>query len=74
MGVVSIDKAERVADRPASGSDMDRVVERRGLPRWAPWAIGGVGLILALVLFWAYGQPARGAGSRAGAREDAAAV
>ncbi|MBV9929952.1 MAG: efflux RND transporter periplasmic adaptor subunit [Alphaproteobacteria bacterium] len=31
---------------------MDRVVERRGLPKWVRYAAGGIALLLALLLFW----------------------
>jgi HlyD family secretion protein len=37
-----------------SGSGMDRVVTRRGLPRWAPWTLGAAGLLAVLLLFWFY--------------------
>ncbi|MCP3730018.1 efflux RND transporter periplasmic adaptor subunit [Sphingomonas sp. MG17] len=39
---------------PVSGSGMDRVVETRRLPRWAPWALGGALLIAAALVFWFY--------------------
>ena len=44
--------------RAQSGSGMDRVVERRGLPKWAKYAAGGIAVLLALILFWWF-APAR---------------
>jgi HlyD family secretion protein len=51
MSVVSMKSGDQ-GRGPNSGSGMDRVVARRGLPNWAKYAAGGVALVLALLLFW----------------------
>src|SRR5438309_353298 len=56
MSVVSMQSVDPRA--PQSGSGMDRVVARRGLPKWATYAAGGVLVVLALLLFWWF-APAR---------------
>jgi HlyD family secretion protein len=56
MSVVSMQSVDPRA--PQSGSGMDRVVAKRGLPKWATYAAGGVLVVLALLLFWWF-APAR---------------
>ena len=56
MSVVSMQSVDPRA--PQSGSGMDRVVARRGLPKWATYAAGGLLVVLALLLFWWF-APAR---------------
>jgi HlyD family secretion protein len=56
MSVVSMQSVDPRA--PQSGSGMDRVVARRGLPKWAAYAAGGLLVLLALLLFWWF-APAR---------------
>jgi HlyD family secretion protein len=51
MSVVSMKTGDQ-GRGPQSGSGMDRVVSRRGLPNWAKYAAGGVALLLVLLLFW----------------------
>jgi HlyD family secretion protein len=46
--------AVRTLDRPATGGAMDRVVERRRLPRWAWAAIAAAGVAIAAIVFWLY--------------------
>jgi HlyD family secretion protein len=56
MSVVSMQSVDPRA--PQSGSGMDRVVAKRGLPKWATYAAGGLLVLLALLLFWWF-APAR---------------
>jgi len=56
MSVVSMQSVDPRA--PQSGSGMDRVVAKRGLPKWAGYAAGGLLVVLALLLFWWF-APAR---------------
>lgn len=49
MSVVTMKEAET---RPHSGGGMDKVVERKGLPRNAKLALGGGGILLLALLFW----------------------
>jgi len=51
MSVVSMTRVEN-GRGPQSGSGMDRVVERRGLPKWAKYAAGAAAVLLAAILFW----------------------
>jgi len=51
MSVVSMTRVEN-GRGPQSGSGMDRVVERRGLPKWAKYAAVGAVVLLAAILFW----------------------
>ncbi|HEY0311178.1 MAG TPA: efflux RND transporter periplasmic adaptor subunit [Allosphingosinicella sp.] len=57
MSVVSMQSVDNPR-APQSGSGMDRVVARRGLPKWAAYAAGGLLVLLALLLFWWF-APAR---------------
>lgn len=45
---------EPATERPASGGAMDRVVERRRLPRWVYGALAGAGVVVAALAFWFY--------------------
>jgi HlyD family secretion protein len=50
MSVLKMQKNEA----PVSGSGMDRVVEGRRIPKWAPWTLGGVAILAAALVFWLY--------------------
>lgn len=54
MSVLKIDRPEHTADRPASGSGMDRMVEGRRSPRWLPWLLGGAAALALALVFWFY--------------------
>jgi HlyD family secretion protein len=54
MSVVRMQSGEPAGDRPVTGGAMDRVVARRGLPRWAKLAGIAAGLLLAVLAFWFY--------------------
>ena len=42
------------ADRPVTGSAMDRSVQERKVPRWARIALAVFGVVAAVALFWFY--------------------
>ncbi|WP_066807661.1 efflux RND transporter periplasmic adaptor subunit [Sphingomonas asaccharolytica] len=53
MNIASLKAASATTDRAVSGSQMDKVVERRGLSRNVKIAIGaGAVLVLALLFWW----------------------
>jgi HlyD family secretion protein len=53
MSVVRIEKGQSAGpDRPVTGSDMDKVVVRSGLPVGVRWALVAVAVVLAAALFW----------------------
>lgn len=51
MSIISL-KREPRPDAPVSGSGMDRVVERRGIPTKVKFAGGVIAAILAVLAFW----------------------
>ena len=51
MSVIRMQASDMEA-RPQSGGAMDRVVERKGLPKWAKLAIGAGALMLAALAFY----------------------
>ena len=52
MSIAPLKAAPAVTDRAVSGSQMDKVVERRGLPRNAKIGIGAGGVLILALLFW----------------------
>ena len=54
MSVVRIEQVATDTMRPVTGSGMDRVVTRRGIPTRIRWAIGAIALVIAAALFWWY--------------------
>lgn len=54
MSVLKINRPQGAEDRPVSGSDMDRVVERRRFPRWLPWLLGPLAMLGVVLAFWLY--------------------
>ena len=53
MSIASLKTAPKATtDRAVSGSQMDKVVERRGLPRNTKIAIGGGAVLVLALLFW----------------------
>jgi len=52
VSISPLKRAPSSSEGAVSGSGMDRTVERRGLSRNVKIAIAGVGIVLAILLFW----------------------
>lgn len=58
MSVVRMQSGDRPADRPVTGSDMDRAVVARGLPLWMKVAASALLLAIGVALFWTFAPSA----------------